>query len=114
MKKILLCIIVVLSIAPNLSACNPDEDNPLSSEIEMPKPNDNNEGENPALPENTDNMKLKITIGAKSYTATLYDNATAKEFKTMLPMTLTMNEHNRNEKYSNLSDRLACSNYIKK
>lgn len=33
-------------------------------------------------------MKLKITIGDKSVVATMYDNATAKDFISMLPSTL--------------------------
>lgn len=46
--------------------------------------------------------KMKIKIGNKTFTATLYDNATVKAFKSLLPMTLTMVELNRNEKYADL------------
>ncbi len=98
---------ILLGLALNLSACNPNENDPINSGVEILKPDDNNGGENSMTSENTNNMKLKITIGSKSYTATLYDNATAREFKTMLPMTLNMNEHNQNEKYSSLSKNLS-------
>ena len=55
---------------------------------------------------NTDTMKLKIKIGANVFTATFYDNATAKAFKKMLPMTINMTELNGDEKYYDLPERL--------
>lgn len=55
---------------------------------------------------NTDTMKLKITIGANTFTASFYDNATAKAFKKMLPMTINMTELNGDEKYYDLPERL--------
>ena len=54
--------------------------------------------------ETTDTMKLKMTIGTRTFTATLYDNATATAFKTRLPMTINMIELNGNEKYFDLSN----------
>lgn len=50
--------------------------------------------------------KIKITVGANSFVATTYDNATAKAFVALLPMTVSMNELNRNEKYYYLSGNL--------
>jgi hypothetical protein len=55
---------------------------------------------------NTDSMKLKITIGTNTFTATLYNNATINAFKTRLPMTINMRELNGNEKYFDLADNL--------
>lgn len=55
---------------------------------------------------NTDSMKLKITIGTNTFTATLYNNATVTAFKTRLPMTINMRELNGNEKYFDLPDNL--------
>lgn len=55
---------------------------------------------------NTDTMKLKITIGATIFTATLHNNATATAFKAMLPLTVNMSELNGNEKYYVLSSDL--------
>src|SRR4051794_3725509 len=43
--------------------------------------------------------KIKIKIGSGTFTATLFDNATATAFKAMLPVTITMTELNGNEKY---------------
>ena len=54
----------------------------------------------------TNSMKLKITIGTNTFTATPYDNATVTAFKTTLPVTLSMRELNGNEKYFDLPNNL--------
>lgn len=46
--------------------------------------------------------KMKITIENKEFTVSLNDSEAAKELLQMLPMTVTMGEHNGNEKYYNL------------
>lgn len=50
--------------------------------------------------------KLKITVGAKTFSATLLDNATATALKKLLPMTVEMTELNSNEKYFRLPSNL--------
>ena len=52
---------------------------------------------------------MKIKIGNSTFTATLYDNATATAFKSLLPLTVSMNELNANEKYADLSSNLPTS-----
>jgi hypothetical protein len=42
---------------------------------------------------------MKITIGSKTFTATLVENASAVKLKTLLPLSLDMTELNGNEKY---------------
>ena len=49
---------------------------------------------------------IVIKIGDREFKATLYDNKTAKAFKEKLPMELTMQELNGNEKYYYLDDSL--------
>ncbi len=56
--------------------------------------------------DNIDTMKLKITIGTSSFSATLQNNATASAFIERLPLTLTMTELNNNEKYADLEESL--------
>lgn len=47
----------------------------------------------------TDTMQIKITIGKAIFTATLNNTATATAFKALLPLTITMQELNGNEKF---------------
>jgi hypothetical protein len=53
--------------------------------------------------EKTNTMSIQIKVGNKRFTATLEDNATAKAFNALLPMTIQMTELNGNEKYFRLS-----------
>jgi hypothetical protein len=55
---------------------------------------------------NTDSMKLKITIGTNTFTATIDNNASATAFQEKLPMTINMKELNGNEKYFDLPNDL--------
>ncbi|MBK8567839.1 MAG: hypothetical protein IPN76_32095 [Saprospiraceae bacterium] len=53
--------------------------------------------------------KIKLKIGTKTFTATLYGNEAATAFKAMLPLTLNMVELNGNEKYAALPSNLPTS-----
>jgi quercetin dioxygenase-like cupin family protein len=48
--------------------------------------------------EGTDPMKIRLTIDGKSITATLNDNATAKDFVSLLPLTLALEDYAATEK----------------
>ena len=50
--------------------------------------------------------KMKITIGTAVFAATLYNNASANEFKARLPLTIDMTELNGKEKYFDFSSPL--------
>ncbi len=56
--------------------------------------------------ENLDAMKLKITVGTATFSATLQNNATASTLIERLPLTLTMTELNNNEKYADMGESL--------
>lgn len=43
-------------------------------------------------------MKIRLTINGQSTTATLDNNATARDFLSMLPLTLTLEDHASTEK----------------
>ncbi len=53
------------------------------------------------------NMKILITIGGKAVAATLASNETAKDFASLLPLTLTLKDYADNEKISDLPKKLS-------
>lgn len=53
--------------------------------------------------------QIKVTVDSKSFLVTTYDNATARSFLALLPITITMNDVNGNEKYRPLESNLPTS-----
>ena len=47
-------------------------------------------------------MKLRLTVNGKAITATLIDSETTRDFASLLPLTLTMNDLFRREKFARL------------
>jgi hypothetical protein len=52
-------------------------------------------------------MKIRLIVGEQIATATLYDNATAKDFASLLPLSLTMTDYDTIERVSNLPRKLS-------
>ena len=90
-----LFMLVLLAFSLYVSCASADKNGAAAS----PRNNSNNS----AKP--TGN-KMKIKVGKHTFTAMLFNNETAKAFKSMLPMTVTMVELNRNEKYVDLTKDL--------
>jgi hypothetical protein len=57
--------------------------------------------------EKAQNMKMKITIGGKTLTAALADNATARDFASVLPLNMMMKDLFGREKYGDLPKALS-------
>lgn len=53
-------------------------------------------------PESKAHMRIRLTAGDTVLNATLDDNATARDFAALLPLTLRMNDLFQREKYSHL------------
>nr|WP_242036494.1 cyclophilin-like fold protein [Leptolyngbya sp. FACHB-321] len=52
-------------------------------------------------------MKINIKVGDKVVTATLIDSKTTQDFVSLLPLTLTLEDHAGTEKISNLPRKLS-------
>lgn len=61
---------------------------------------------NPAAPAAPSGETLVISVNGRDFTAALEDNASARALAERLPMTISMEEHNGNEKYFNLAQDL--------
>lgn len=94
MKKLFLLVFWMLSLFTGCTAC--EKDASLAGS-----------GNNPNNKTNATGSKMKIIIGSRTFTATLYDNSTANAFKALFPLTVNMRELNGNEKYFDLSANLA-------
>lgn len=95
MKRRFLLILTFMSIfISSASSCSKEGENHNNT-------NTNTENNTPMA-----NGKIKIKVNSKTFTATLLDNNTAKAFKEMLPLTISMVELNGNEKYFDLSKSL--------
>jgi hypothetical protein len=60
---------------------------------------------NPTI-SNPEGNTMKVSIGSVVFTAILNDNATTSAFRKMLPLTITMEELNGNEKFYYFRDTL--------
>jgi hypothetical protein len=61
----------------------------------------------PAIAQETPTMKIRLTVDGKAIEATLLDNATARDFASLLPLTLTLEDYNSTEKISDLPRKLS-------
>jgi hypothetical protein len=94
MKHTLIIIFSIFSLFTSFASYDKDASGPSNPDAE-----NNNGNNNP----NPTGSQMRIKIGSSTFTATLYDNATATAFKALLPMTVNMSELNGNEKYFDLS-----------
>lgn len=115
MKPMLLTIVLLLTtvLCPAFTACDRNDD-PITTTTgsDSTEESDDNTGDAPG-DNNDDNtetpeqpMTLTLEIGNSTFTATLEENATARAFTALLPLTLSMYELNNNEKYAYLDQSL--------
>jgi hypothetical protein len=83
-------------------SCGRDGDHPDNSNSQSLNTTNPTNHNSPTLKGN----KMKITVGAQTFSATLFDNASVTAFKALLPLTIDMTELNRNEKYFDLPQSL--------
>ena len=118
-KGIIILTLLLMTAASVLTACGPDDGLITEDTITHPVPdsqepggnNGNDDGNNDNGGENKMNRNIVVRVGDSSFAATLEDNATARAFSALLPMTVKMNEMNGNEKYHDLSAKLPTDSY---
>ncbi|MEP7213639.1 MAG: cyclophilin-like fold protein [Acidobacteriota bacterium] len=62
---------------------------------------------NESTDEQVKSMKLRIKVGEKEATATLNDSEAARDFASLLPLNLTLEDYAKTEKTSNLPKKLS-------
>ena len=108
--KTLLIAVLALLMACSATACSSGE-RPFDPEVFGGSGSGDRGGSSDSGDENTDNMKVMIRIGSTVFTATLRDTPAAAAFGRLLPVTAEMRDHNRNEKYYDLTSELPVSTY---
>ncbi|MCD8237091.1 MAG: hypothetical protein LUD00_10690 [Prevotellaceae bacterium] len=128
-KYIIIMALMFMTVTSVLTACGSDDEPVIETPVTpVPDPeepgdddnsgSDNNGNDNNGNNDNENNggenkmsKNITVRVGNRSFTATLEDNATARAFSALLPMTITMNELNGNEKYYYLSENLPTDSY---
>lgn len=107
MKRVLSAVILVMLI---LSGCAAQSQSERSTEAFSESTEcistEINETETETETKNdmSTKQKIKITVGSKTFMATLENNASAKELVERMPFTVNMQELNGNEKYYQFPD----------
>ncbi|MFW0717563.1 cyclophilin-like fold protein [Pedobacter sp. N23S346] len=97
MKHLLMSTMLLGSLCLGMSSCDKDKDAVVATDRE------NGNTSNPTA------SKMKITVGAAVFTATLNDNQSANALKAMLPLSIKMEDLNANEKFYNFPGTLPTS-----
>lgn len=108
MKRVLSAVILVVLILSGCAAQSQSERSTeaFSESTEGKSSTEMNETETETETKNdmSTEQKIKITVGSKTFTATLENNASAKELVERMPFTVNMQELNGNEKYYQFPD----------
>lgn len=85
MKKLLLISLMLLTVL-SMAACEGSDDEPFTP----------GQSETPGQPETSDvsSLAVNITAGDRTVTATMEDNAAARDFLSRLPLEVTLNDYN--------------------
>lgn len=94
-------------------ACSPEESyaepDPQTGQQTAPDPGTDGTSDGGTTPDEPDDgtpnveaMKVKVTIGGRTFSATLENNPAAEAFAALLPLDVMMTELNGNEKYFDL------------
>ena len=102
-------LVVLAGLVFSLNACSSDTGKPSGNALRvLPEKTQGQAGSLNRSPLSLEkNMKLTIRTGKDEMTARLYDNAAARDFAALLPMTVTLEDYNGTEKIARLPERLS-------
>ena len=92
-QKTMLILVLALTMSLSYSACRADNRMPGSASSKLPTD---------LSTKQASSMKIIIKVGDKAVTATLIDSKTTRDFVSLLPLTLTMNDLFGREKFARL------------
>lgn len=100
MKHLFYLLLIGMSISVyGCETSNTTYEEPVIPEVPTTPDEEGSEGENPnGNNNNHESLQIKFTIGNNTATATLHDNATARDFISQLPMTVNMTDYGLTEK----------------
>jgi hypothetical protein len=101
-QKRMLILLLALAMSPISLACRANNRITSSTLSEMPS-----ETPTELSTEQANRMKINIRIRNEVVTATLIDSKTTQDFISLLPLTLTLEDHANTEKVSDLPRRLS-------
>ena len=91
MKKFLFILFLLLAVLSTTACGGGDEDTqPIPKEPVPTEPSGNNENNN----QTATSMKMNITVGNHTITATMEDNAAARDLLSRLPLKVTLDDFN--------------------
>jgi hypothetical protein len=90
--------VLVLSMSLSYSACRADNRMPSSASSQIPAE---------VSTQQANSMKININVGDQVVTVTLIDSKTTRDFVSLLPLTLTLEDYASTEKISALPERLS-------
>lgn len=88
MKRLLLIPFLSLAILSTAACGDGDEETPLPTQSVPMQPDEDDDNKN------TTSMKMSIIVGNQTITATMEDNAAARDFFSRLPLDVTLNDFN--------------------
>jgi hypothetical protein len=96
---------LALAVSMALAACGADER--VAGSTTPGRPNGASNKQDGASNKRGDGMKIRMDVEGTEVTATLDDNAAARDFVSLLPLTLTLKDYAETEKVSDLPKRLS-------
>lgn len=108
-------VLISLMMSVSMTGCSTDlleKDDNVNNSKEVVSQMQTNFSEDEFMLEDNTVEKIQIIINGKTFTATMENNEAANNFISMLPMTLDMQDLNRNEKYYYLSNSLPTDTFV--